>query len=174
MQRFLAEGKPGATSRSGAPYSTWFNGGLRTTAGFHNIIGILTETIGSPTPSQVPLVPAKQLPRGDYLAPIPPQRWHFRQSVDYSVTANRAVLDVASRHREQFLYNIYKMGKNSIERGSTDYWTVTPSDIEKRLSAQSLYTIYATLALSLGLGGLHSRHRVDFLSDPAVKASTPP
>ena len=51
IQRFLAEGKPGATIRSGAPYSTWFNGGLRTTTSFHNIIGLLTETIGSPTPT---------------------------------------------------------------------------------------------------------------------------
>ena len=42
--------------RSAAPYSTWFNGGLRTTAYFHNQIGILTETIGSPTPMEIPLV----------------------------------------------------------------------------------------------------------------------
>src|SRR5689334_10376677 len=45
MRRFLVEGKPGATTRSGAPYSTWFNGGLRTTAYFHNMIGLLTETV---------------------------------------------------------------------------------------------------------------------------------
>jgi hypothetical protein len=130
MQRFLVEGKPGATSRSGAPYSTWFNGGLRTTASFHNIIGILTETVGSPTPSSIPLVSAKQLPKGDYLAPIPPQKWHFRQSVDYSVTANKAVLDYASRHREQLLFNIWKMGRNAIDRGSRDSWTVTPKMVE--------------------------------------------
>jgi hypothetical protein len=30
--RFIAEGKPGVTSRRGASYSTWWNGGLRTTA----------------------------------------------------------------------------------------------------------------------------------------------
>ena len=30
--RFAAEGKPGATMRRGASYSTWWNGGLRTTA----------------------------------------------------------------------------------------------------------------------------------------------
>ena len=57
MQRFLVEGKPGATIRSGARYSTWFNGGLRTTCYFHNMIGLLTETIGSPTPMQIPFVP---------------------------------------------------------------------------------------------------------------------
>ena len=33
-------------------YSTWWNGGFRTTAYFHNQIGILTETIGNPTPMQ--------------------------------------------------------------------------------------------------------------------------
>ena len=38
------------------------------------------------------------LPRGDLPAPIEPQEWHFRQSIDYSVTANYAVLDFASRY----------------------------------------------------------------------------
>ena len=48
--RFVAENKPGATMRRGANYSTWWNGGLRTTVYFHNMIGLLTETIGNPTP----------------------------------------------------------------------------------------------------------------------------
>jgi hypothetical protein len=135
VQRFLAEGKPGATIRSGAPYSTWFNGGLRTTASFHNIIGLLTETIGSPTPIQIPLVAAKQLPKGDYLAPIEPQPWHFRQSVEYSLTASKAVLDYASRHREPLLYNIWLMGHNAIERGSRDNWTITPKIVEAAAAA---------------------------------------
>jgi hypothetical protein len=135
MQRFLVEGKPGATVRSGARYSTWWNGGLRTTCYFHNMIGLLTETVGSPTPMQIPFRPALQLPRSDYLAPIPPQRWHFRQSVDYSVTANKAVLDYASRHRQQLLYNIWLMGKNAIERGSRDSWTITPKIVEAARTA---------------------------------------
>jgi hypothetical protein len=130
IQRFLVEGKPGATIRSGAPYSTWFNGGLRTTASFHNMIGILTETIGSPTPTSIPLVSEKQLPKGDYLAPIKPQPWRFRQSVDYSVTANKAVLDYASRHREQLLFNIWRMGRNAIEKGNRDSWTITPRVVD--------------------------------------------
>ena len=124
--RFAEEGKPGATMRSGASYSTWYNGGLRTTTYFHNMIGLLTETIGSPTPMEVPLVPARQLPTGDLPYPVPPQTWHFRQSIEYSMTANRAVLDLASKYREDFLYNIYRMGRNSIQKGSQDSWTVTP------------------------------------------------
>jgi hypothetical protein len=76
------------------------------------------------------LVPDRQLPRGDLPDPVAPQTWHFRQSIEYSMTANRAVLDLASKYREDFLYNIYRMGRNSIERGSHDSWTITPARIE--------------------------------------------
>jgi zinc carboxypeptidase len=124
--RFAVEGKPGATTRSGAPYSTWWNGGLRSTTGFHNMIGLLTESIGNPTPIEIPFLPAKLLAKADQAYPVAPQKWHFRQSIEYSMTANRAVLDVASKHREDFLFNIYRMGKNSIERGSRDNWTIHP------------------------------------------------
>ena len=51
--RFVAENKPGATMRRGANYSTWWNGGLRTSPYFHNMIGLLTETIGHPTPMEL-------------------------------------------------------------------------------------------------------------------------
>ncbi len=129
--RFEAEGKPGVTMRSGSSYSTWWNGGLRTTAYFHNMIGILTETIGSPTPMRIPYVPRQVLPRADLPNPILPQEWHFRQSIDYSITANRAILDIASRNRENFLYNIYRMGKNAIERGNQDSWTITPRRVAR-------------------------------------------
>lgn len=128
--RFAAEGKPGVTMRKGANYSTWWNGGLRTAAYFHNMIGLLTETIGHPTPMEIPLQISKQLPSGDLPFPISPQKWHFRQSIDYSLTANWAVIDVASRHRQQLLINAYRMGRNSIERGSRDHWTMRPERIK--------------------------------------------
>jgi hypothetical protein len=128
--RFSAEGKPGVVERNGATYQTWFNGGLRTTAYFHNMVGLLTETIGNPTPMAIPFVPDRQLSNSDLPYPIAPQPWHFRQSIDYSMTANRAVLDLASRYRETFLYNIYVMGRNAIARGNKDSWTTTSREIE--------------------------------------------
>jgi hypothetical protein len=128
--RFLFEDKPGVTMRKGGPFSTWWNGGLRTTTYFHNIIGLLTETQGNPTPIEIGFVPSRTLPNGDYFSPIEPQEWHFRQSVDYSVTANRAVFDFASRNREQLLLNIWKAASNQIDRGSRDNWTVTPKRME--------------------------------------------
>jgi hypothetical protein len=145
--RLVAEGKGGSAMRSGSNYSTWWNGGLRTVGYFHNMIGILTEIIGSPTPMNIALVPEKQLPQGDWPMPVAPQTWHYRQSIDYDVTNNRAILDIASRYRETWLYNIYQMGRNSIERGSRDTWTITP----KRIAA--LEAAAAALPQSGGRGG---------------------
>ena len=127
--RFDQEGKPGVTTRSGANYSTWWNGGLRTMPYFHNQIGLLTESIGNPTPEQIGFVPDRLLARGDLPSPIPPQTWHFRQSIDYSITANYAVLDFAQRYRETLLFNTYVMGRNSIRKGGTDTWTMYPKRI---------------------------------------------
>ncbi len=127
--RLVAEGKGGSAMRTGANYSTWWNGGLRTVTYFHNMIGILTEIIGDPTPMRIPLVADKQLPKGDWPLPIMPQEWHYRQSIEYEMTNNRAMLDLASRYRETWLYNIYQMGRNSIEKGNKDTWTITPKRI---------------------------------------------
>jgi len=128
--RFLREGKGGVTTRSGASYSTWWNGGLRTTPYFHNMIGLLTETIGNPTPMEVPFLPRKQLERNDLPLPVEPGEWHFRRSIDYSITADRAVLDYASRNRDQLLYNLWRMGRDEIEWGSHDHWTNLPKEID--------------------------------------------
>jgi hypothetical protein len=128
--RFIAEGKPGSTMRGGATYSTWWNGGLRTTVYFHNMIGLLTEAIGNPTPMQVAFVPDRLLPSGNLPFPILPQTWHFAQSIAYELSANRAVMDVASKYRQELLFNIYRMGRNSIDRGSRDSWTLSPKRVE--------------------------------------------
>jgi hypothetical protein len=94
------------------------------------MIGLLTETIGNPTPITIPFVPNRQIASADLPYPIKPQPWHFRQSIDYSVTANKAVLDIVSRHREQFLYNIWKMGRDAIAAGNSDTWTIWPKKVE--------------------------------------------
>ncbi|NCI46327.1 M14 family metallopeptidase [Sediminibacterium soli] len=127
--RLNVEGKPGYTERNGSSFSTWYNGGLRTTTYFHNMVGLLTEIIGSPTPSDIPLVPSRLIPSGATPMPVIPQKWYFRQSIDYSISLNYAVLDFASRNSDELLYNMYKMGRNSIERGSRDYWTLSPKRI---------------------------------------------
>jgi hypothetical protein len=130
ISRLNSEGKPGYTERTGSSFSTWYNGGLRTTAYFHNIVGLLTEIIGNPTPNTIPLVPERLVPTGATPNPVPPGDWHFRQSIDYSVSLNYAVLDYAARNSDRLLYNSYRMGMNSVEKGSRDNWTITPGRVE--------------------------------------------
>lgn len=133
--RLVAEDKPGSGARSAAPYSTWHNGMERSVAYFHNSIGLLTEIIGGPTPTTVNLVPELQLPGNDRPAPIAPRVWRLQDSLDYQMTMNLAVIDYAARNRERLLFNIWKMGDNSIKRGSTDSWTTTPTRVEALAAA---------------------------------------
>jgi hypothetical protein len=128
--RLNAENKPGYTMKSGSVYSTWWNGGLRTTAYYHNIVGLLTEMIGNPTPMKIPFVPSRLIPNSGTPFPIAPQKWYFRNSIDYSVSLNYAVLNYASRHKDELLMNIYTMGKNSINAGNKDFWTLSPNKVE--------------------------------------------
>ncbi|MEO8960510.1 MAG: M14 metallopeptidase family protein [Ginsengibacter sp.] len=130
INRLNSENKPGFTRLSGSVYSTWWNGGLRTAAYFHNVIGLLTEIIGSPAPTEIPLVPDRLLPTEATPFPITPHKWHFKNSIDYSVSLNYAVLDYASRYKNELLYNIYRMGKNSIDKGNRDNWTHYPKYID--------------------------------------------
>jgi hypothetical protein len=128
--RLNKEGKPGYTQRSGTQFSTWWNGGLRTATYFHNMVGLLTEIVGSPTPSSIPLVPERLIPNSATPFPITPQPWHFKQTIAYSVSLNYAVLNYAARNSDEMLYNAYLMGKNSIDRGSHDYWTLSPKRVD--------------------------------------------
>src|SRR3989442_1250460 len=171
--RLVAEAQPGSTMRSGSSYSTWWNGGLRTTAYFHNIIGLLTESIGNPTPIDIPFIPDRVLPKGDLTDPVEPQHWHFRQSVEYSMTMDRAVLDFASRYRETLLYDIYLMGKHAIERGGRDSWTIHPQLIEavKQAAARDAAAGDSTPGRRGGPGGAGALPLKYFalLHDPALR-----
>jgi hypothetical protein len=148
----VREDKGGSAQRSGSSYSTWWNGGLRTAAYFHNQIGLLTEIIGAPTPVPVDFVPSKQVPTGDWPLPVTPGLWHFRQSIDYDMTLNASVLDYASRNREPLLYDIYAMGRDSIARGSKDTWTVTGKSVARVIAADSAYHA-SSVAETLGAMG---------------------
>lgn len=129
--RLVAEDKPGSGMRSVASFSIWFNGNLRTTGYFHNQIGILTEIAGNPTPVSIAFNPDRQLISNDLPFPVEPKIFPFRDAIEYSFTMNMAILDYASRYRETLLYNRYQMGRNHIERGRKDNWTVTPSIIDE-------------------------------------------
>lgn len=128
--RLIAEGMPGSGMRSRSNYSTWFNGNLRTTGYFHNQIGILTEIKGNPTPVTLSFYPDRQLPSMDMPFPHKPRVFYFREAIDYSITMNSAIMDYASRNKEIVLKNRYLMGRNHIEKGSRDNWTIHPDILD--------------------------------------------
>jgi hypothetical protein len=127
--RFVREGKGGTTMRGGARYSIWWNGGLRTTPYFHNSIGLLTEIRGSPNPQEIPFIPERQLATTDIPLPVEPGELRMHTVIEYSQTANWAVMDYASRNKDVVLFNIWRMGMNSVEKGREDSWTIRAADI---------------------------------------------
>jgi hypothetical protein len=128
LRRFESEGKDGVISRH--EFSTWYNGSIRTTAYFHNILGILTET-GHASATPFTYDPAdfpRELddgistvePSTNYPSPWKGGTLHLKDAVDYMLTGSLAVLDVASKYREAFLYGIYQVGARQIEKGKTE------------------------------------------------------
>ncbi len=140
--RFALEDKPGVISRSGAPYSGWWNGGLRSTGYFHNVIGILTESFGRPAPTAIKRPISRRLPIHDYPQPVGAQMWHARQTIEYLQTANFAILDYASRFGDELLSAMHKMSTRAIAHGRQDFWTMTPRLVNeaKKRKDDSVFT----------------------------------
>ncbi len=127
-KRFSLENMPGAIADNF--YTMFWNGGGRTVPYYHNMIGILTET-GHTTPTprfydpeKLPKTVAGGTPTDgtDIMYPDP---WkggesHFRDAVDYMLTATWATLDLAADRKSNYLYNIYKMGASAIEKSKKD------------------------------------------------------
>ena len=128
QDRFEREGKDGVISRYA--FSIWYNGSVRTTSYFHNIIGILTETgHASATPftydaSRFPPTlsngVATLAPSVTYPNPWKGGTLHLRDAVEYMLTGSLAVLEVAAKYRERFLYGIYQVGARQIAKGQTE------------------------------------------------------
>jgi hypothetical protein len=138
-QRFDAERETGAISHEA--FDMWWNGGMRTAPYYHNMIGILTETalFDYATPGYYPpqTLPktlrdglSTQRPSISYPDPWKGGWWHLRDAVDYMVTGDMAVLDVAARRKNQWLFNFWEMNHEQIEDGQKDgpYAYLIPPD----------------------------------------------
>lgn len=120
---FAMKKMPGVIS--GTSYSMWWNGGMRTVPYYHNQIGILTE-VGHRTPTprfydpdSIPKNVGKKPSNGTEI--FYPYPWkggesHFRDAVDYMITASMGILDFAADRRESLLYNMYQMGLDAVEK----------------------------------------------------------
>ncbi len=122
--RFAMKKMPGVIS--GSMFSMWWNGGMRTAPYYHNQIGILTEVAHrTPTPryynpDSIPKNIARSVP-SDGTEIFYPYPWqggesHFRDAVDYMITASMGILEFAADRRQNLLFNIYQMGRDAIEK----------------------------------------------------------
>ncbi|MEI9970717.1 MAG: hypothetical protein WDO73_00965 [Ignavibacteriota bacterium] len=130
-ERLVAQGKGGSGMRTQANYDGWWNGGMRNHRHVSQLHRAPHRDYRQPDAHGDSADPGRSnLYISDLPLPIAPQPWHFRQTIDYLMETNRGMLDFASRNRENLLFNIWRMGMNSIERGSKDYWTITPKRVE--------------------------------------------
>ena len=148
-RRFAQEGKPGAISR--VQFDAWWNGGMRTAPYFHNMVGILTET-GHPWPWPVDY-DASTFPRTFnngvatlepstfYPSPFRGGRWHFRDSCEYMMTASMAVLDIGAKRREEWLYDIYQMGRDAIRAGASETYIVPAAQWDPGTAVKMINTL---------------------------------
>ena len=128
-KRFDEEGKPGYNS--GIVFDLWWNGSMRGGPDFHNMLGFLTETalyryatphcydakeIPETFGERADNLPART-PSTDYTNPWLGGCWRIGDAVDYMLTASRAVLDFSAKLREDYLFNIWRMGSRQIARG---------------------------------------------------------
>lgn len=149
-ERFARENKPGVLSYFG--FDAWWNGGLRSVPAFHNMHGILTETAlhGYATPrvyksSEFPErfgngIPTKE-PTVFYQRPWMGGKWGTREAIEYMLTADFAILDLASTRSEQFLLKAWQMARDNIEagkRGQPFAWIVPPDQWDPSSATEML------------------------------------
>ena len=123
-ERFLRENKAGVISYTG--FDAWWNGGLRTVPAFHNMHGILTETAGYGYATPHDYKPAElgeRFPNGiptsfpTIFYPLPWQggRWAIRDAMDYMLTADWGILDLAALRSRHFLHKAWELATANIE-----------------------------------------------------------
>jgi len=126
-QRFAMKDMPGVISNDA--FTMFWNGGMRTAPYFHNQIGLLTEVAhATPTPRfyEPDSIPDRvgygnpQATDGTalfYTNPWTGGESRFVDAVEYTNTASMGVLDLAADRPAQFLFNMYRMGRDAIKAG---------------------------------------------------------
>lgn len=110
-------------------FDAYWPGGSKNTAWFKNVVGILTEMASTKVASPIYIEPnelrvsSKGLPeykaQVNFPDPWPGGWWRFRDIIEYEQIAVNALLEVASKNREAFLTNYYKLGISGVEKGKT-------------------------------------------------------
>jgi len=127
-KRFEEREMPGVIS--GVTFTMWWNGGMRTAPYFHNQVGILSEVAhryASPQYHDPDSLPQSIRAGSREVSMTEPSIFYanpweggwarLADAVEYHFVASMGALDIGSRLREDWLYNIYRMGSQQIREG---------------------------------------------------------
>jgi len=106
---------------NGRSYTAWWIGACDDTGWLHNVLSCLSEAASVRGATPVYIEPT-EIPseffdkRMDFVDPWPGGWWRLRDIVDYELVLSQSLIKTAALHKEDFLYNFYRMSKNSIEQ----------------------------------------------------------
>ncbi len=104
---------------NGRSYTAWWIGACDDTSWLHNVVGLLSEMASVQVASPIHIEPT-EVPQSYYEKrlefpdPWLGGWWRLRDLVDYELVLSLSLIKTAHLHREDFLYNFYRMYKNSI------------------------------------------------------------
>ena len=105
----------------GRNFAGWWIGASQDTSWFHNCIGLLSEMasvkIATPIyidPTEIPKSYIEK--RMQFPDPWPGGWWRLRDIVEYELALSMSLIKTAYLYKEDLLFNIYKMCKDSIQK----------------------------------------------------------
>ncbi len=129
-------------------YTAWWIGACDDTSWLHNTIGLLSEAASAKIATPVYVEPTEvekssSEKRVDFPNPWPGGWWRLRNIVDYELVMSLSLIKTAALHRQDFLFNFYRMNQTALEtRESGDpYAFVIPAGQADPLTVQRLVEI---------------------------------
>ena len=116
-----------------ANWNHWRMSAIHTNALWHNVPTILFEAAG--TPMATPIFQTAEELSGaahgglgkqgntqtiNYPSPWPGGWWRLRDIVEYAYWSAIGFLETGAKHRDKYLLNMYRMARNSIEKGESE------------------------------------------------------
>ncbi len=147
MAQALEERGQKGAMHMGTGFDNWYPGFMDHANNFHNVASLLTETglyrYATPhfyTVNDFPERNRGLQPQSLYSSPWEGGWWRLRDAVDYMLTASVSVLDVASKYKEDLLYNRYQAGRDIIAQYSEGppYGYFIPQDQRDPVAAVEL------------------------------------
>ncbi|MEN6559982.1 MAG: M14 family metallopeptidase [Acidobacteriota bacterium] len=106
---------------NGRSYTAWWIGACDDTGWLHNVLSCLSEAASVRGATPVYIEPTEIQSeyfekRMDFVDPWPGGWWRLRDIVDYELVLSQSLIKTAALHKEDLLFNFYRMYKNSVEQ----------------------------------------------------------